>query len=76
MAAADQPIDYIEVGNTEVIHEHESATFAQTFPMYTAVEIKIDGHWQTGMSGYSQEHPARRRRTSSSRRSPGVHRPV
>ena len=42
MAAADQPIDYIEVGNTEVIHEHESATFAQTFPMYTAVEIKID----------------------------------
>ena len=25
--------------------------------MYTAVEIKIDGQWQTGMSGYIQEHP-------------------
>ena len=40
-----------------VIHEYESASFTQTFPMYTAVEIKIDGQWQTGMSGYIQEHP-------------------
>ena len=48
--------DYLEIGTTEIILESEP-TFAQTFPMYTAVEIKIDGQWQTGMSGYIQEHP-------------------
>ena len=44
MTAADQQPDYIEVGNTEVIHEYESESFAQTFPIFTAVEIKVDGH--------------------------------
>ena len=47
----------IYIGETEIIEE-EGADFAQTFPMFTAVEIKVDGQWQAGMTGFIQEHPA------------------